>query len=389
MSSRRSTAALGLAAVSLLLISVSFPFATDDWPLPALSAFALWIAVAAGVGALVASRRPDNAIGWILLATALSIGAGLFTTVYSAWAIEARHGSVPFGLAAAWLQSWLFVPAFGLLLFLVLLFPTGRLASPRWRWVARSGAAGTVVLAVSFAFKPGPLEALPSVANPLGIPGASPVLEPLQTMAFATLAAAVLAALASVILRLRRARGDERQQVKWFAYTALALGIAIVLSGTLSNSLDIELLGFIPWYVALLAMPIAIGTSILRYRLYDIDRIISRTVSYGLVTGVLAGVYVGLVVLFQRVLGPLAQGSDLAVAASTLLVAAAFVPVRRRVRDAVDRRFNRARYDAARTIEGFSTRLREQVDIDALHAELTDVVRRTMQPVHISIWMRP
>ncbi len=382
--------AIGLTSVSAIFIAATFTFANEDYGPFAIALFALWIAVATAVGGLVASRRPTNAVGWLLLATALFIGVGIFTTVYAAWALESRAGTPPFGSVAAWFQTWLFTPTGGLLLYLVLLFPTGRLPSPRWRWAGRIGAAATAALAASFAFMPGPLETIRSVENPLGIAGARPILETVQAFAIPTLLGAELLGLVSIVLRLRRARGDERQQVKWFAYTVVALVVLIVASMFLSGPTGIELLGFLPWYLGFLALPISIGVAILKYRLYDIDRIISRTVSYAIVSVILGGTFAVVALGPALVFGGGGTGApDYVIAAATLVVAALFRPLRRRVQDVVDHRFNRKRYDAEHTIGAFTVRLREHVDIDTLGAELSDLVAATMQPSHVSLWVRP
>jgi MFS family permease len=381
--------AIGIGSLSMLSVGAGFLFATEDWGPFALALFAVWIAVATAVGGLVASRRPENAVGWLLLATAACIGVGLFTTVYAAWAFESHAGTPPLGAVAAWLQTWLFAPTGALLLYLVLLFPTGRLPSPRWRWVGRIGAAATAAAVVAFAFMPGPLDAIKSVDNPLGIPGARPIFERIQLVALITLAAAVLLGLLSIVLRLRRARGDERQQVKWFTYNVVALVVLLVASTFLSRPTGIGIwLGFLPWYLGFLALPISIGIAILRYRLYDIDRIVSRTLSYAIVTALLGGIFALVIVVPALIVGSGRKTPDYQIAIATLVAAALFRPVLRRVQSVVDRRFNRRRYDAEKTVGAFTARLREQIDIDALGAELTGVVRSTMQPTRAFLWLK-
>jgi MFS family permease len=384
---RARRVAIGLSSLCVISIGAAFLFATSDWGPFGIALFALWIAIATAVGGLIASRRPENAVGWLLLATAACIGVGVFTTVYAAWAFESHGGTPPLAPVAAWLQTWLFAPTGVLLLYLVLLFPTGRLRSPRWRWVGRIGATATAVVIVTFAFMPGPLEAVKSVDNPLGIAGARPIFELLQSFALYALAGAILLGLVSIVLRLRRARGDERQQVKWFTYTVVALVVAVVSGQLLSGLLRIELLAFLPWYLGFLALPISIGMAILRYRLYDIDRIVSRSLSYTIVTALLGGVFAFVIIVPALIVGGGRKTPDYQIAIGTLLAAVLFRPVLRRVQRVVDHRFNRRRYNAEQTVDAFTARLREQIDIDALGAELVGVIATTMQPAHASLWL--
>jgi cytochrome bd-type quinol oxidase subunit 2 len=239
------------------------------------------------------------------------------------------------------------------------------------------------------AFAPGPVseEELGPLDNPLGldaIAGPAPALLSLITV---LLLAVMLAAVAAVLVRLRRARGVERQQLKWFAYAASLLGVAVVVAVVLPSAAS-SLVDTVTIMLALAALPVAVGIALLRYRLYEIDRLINRTLVYGLLTALLIGVYAGLVFLLGDLLNPADGSSELAVAASTLAVAALFQPARRRVQAVVDRRFNRRRYDAARTVEAFSARLRDQVDLDTLSAELLGVVDDTVQPTQASLWLR-
>ena len=386
----RRSAPWFVAAFSLALILCSFLLPSEDWPFWPLVSFTLWIGVTASIGALIATRRRENPVGWALIAMAFSVALGLLTTQYSAFTLEVRPGALPGGMLAAWLQTWLFVPVAGLLLILALWFPTGRLPSPVWRWVFRIGIAGTVGLVASQAFRPGALDALPSVDNPLGVPGARPITDAVQIVSSLALSACVVAAILSVFLRFRRAKGDERQQVKWFTF-AIAVLVVCVLCFPLLETIGTftvgeSVLGFFVPFVGLLGVPVSIGVAILRYRLYDIDRIISRTFSYAIVTLLLGGMFAVLVLL--PVLIGVDQAPDYVIAAATLIVAALFRPVRRRVQNTVDHRFNRRRYDAARLLESFSATLRQEIDIDALGAELQNVVRSTMQPTHVTVWMR-
>jgi hypothetical protein len=346
------------------------------------------------VGALVASRQPTNAVGWLLLVAAVALGMDTFTTVYLTWV------SLPGTALAAWLNSWLFfiwlyLPA----LFLTLVFPTGRLLSRRWRVVVWLGVSAVAANIVGTAFAPGVLDigAERSIRNPLGIGG--PVGDALPWLFGAgdVLAAGtvVLGAL-SLVLRLRRSRGRERQQVKWFAYVGiLALvpfSILVLVSLVAGDDSPPWNVIVIAWWslvaLVLAGLPLAIGLAILRHQLYDIDVVIHRTLVYGALTLTLGASYLGSVLLLQLVLNPLTQGSDLAVAMSTLAVAALFRPARRRIQLLVDRRFFRRRYDAARTLQAFGSRLRDQLDVDALGNDLQAVVRDTMQPAQVTLWLR-
>jgi len=253
--------------------------------------------------------------------------------------------------------------------------------------VGWAAAAGTVLLGLWAAFAPEPLEGagLERLTNPLGIHGAETIFKVLQAAAAVLLVATILAA-ASMVVRFRRARGEERQQLKWFTYAAV-LSVLVWLLLIVTGVADrLPALGIPVLLVWLVAVPAAIGVAMLRYRLYDIDRLINRTVVYGLLTALLGGGYAGLVLILGQLFG---RSSSLAVAAATLTIAAAFQPARRRIQAAVDRRFNRRRYDAARTIAAFSARLREEIDLDSLSAELLGVVDQTMEPTNATLWLRP
>ncbi|MBA3617566.1 MAG: hypothetical protein H0W52_15845, partial [Rubrobacteraceae bacterium] len=342
------------------------------------------------VGALVASRRPENPIGWIFCVTGLVFGVGFLTESYAQYALHASSAPL-FGVQyAAWLSSWTGPVLLLAAAFLFLLFPDGQLPSRRWRLVAWMAAIGSSLTALGVAFEPGPLEANRSIANPIGIGGTlGGVVEVLGVVGAVVLNVGVLLSGISLILRLRRARGVERQQLKWFVYSAAMMGggfaASILFSSSLVNSIawTLGILGF-------MVLPVATGIAILRYRLYDIDRIINRTLVYGPLTAMLALVYFGGVVGLQAVLhGLTGQESTLAVVASTLAIAALFSPLRRRVQGFVDRRFYRRKYDAAKTLEAFNARLREETDLQALSDDLVRVARSTVQPEHASLWLRP
>jgi hypothetical protein len=339
------------------------------------------------VGAVIVARRPGNRIGWLCCAVGLLLGPAFFAQDYAWYALVHKPGSLPGGLAMGWLGLWPWYVVLGLLL-----FPSGRLASRRWRPVAWVAAAATAAIGLSAAFEPRPLEGLGSteVINPLGIQGAETVFEVLGTVVGALGVVMILAA-ASMVGRFRRARGDERQQLKWFAAAAVLsvlVWLVFIVPGVADRAPPA--VGIVIAATWLLAVPAAIGVAMLRYRLYDIDRLINRAVVYGLLTALLGAVYAGGVLAFGQLFGEIgAQPPSWVIAGATLVVAAMFQPARRRIQAAVDRRFNRRRYHAARTIEAFSARLRDEVDLDTLSAEVLAVAEQTMEPTVLSLWLRP
>jgi len=274
---------------------------------------------------------------------------------------------------------------FAALVFFPLLFPTGVPPTPRWRVVARIGAAGAVAMMVGLAFSPGRLEDVP-LSNPLGLDGpAGSAASVVGGLGFMLMVASTLAAIASAVVRFRRSEGVERQQLKWVTAAAALLIPLLVVPGDVYGSTDF---GYAALMFGFLVIAVAVAVAMLRHRLYDIDVVINRTLVYGVLTALLASTYLGLVLVFQLVLSPLTEESDLAIAASTLAVAALFRPARRRIQELVDRRFYRRRYDAQRTLASFSGRLRDEVALDSLSAELRGVVADTMQPAHLSLWLR-
>ena len=333
------------------------------------------------VGAFLGGRRPGNAVGWLLLGWGMVMAFSALTGAYVDKGLVHDPGSLPGPDWAAWAEAVVWHPAFSLLVFLLLLFPSGRLPSPRWRPFAIFTVAVYATLSLSAALAPGAIELYyPEATSPVSLPVAGLAdtvfgwLLPGQLLVLAT-------ALVSLVGRLRRATGEERQQVKWFVYT-VATVVLVFVTTTLAPGAGylFPLFGLIP---------VSVAVAVFKYRLYEIDRLINRTLVYGLLTALLIGVYAGLVFLLGRLLDPATGDSALAVAASTLAVAALFQPARRRLQQVVDRRFNRRRYDAARTVERFSGRLREHVDLDTLSAELLGVVDRTVQPASASLWLRP
>jgi hypothetical protein len=349
----------------------------------------------ATVGAVIASRRPRNVLGWVLCAVGLSSAVAGFAQDYASYALLGRKEWLPGGLVLGWLGSWPWYLAFGLILtFLPLLFPDGQLPSRRWRPVAWAAAVDLAAFCIWAAFAPRPLEGPPNGGmpqNPWGIERAAGLFRVLGNVAGSALIALTFLSLASLVLRFRRSRGVQRQQLKWFTYAALLVLGSWAL--TTATGLDERLTGPV-WLIFQAAsvwlIPAAIGIAILRHHLYDIDRLINRTLVFGLLTALLGAVYAGAVLVLGQVFGGLGgESPSWAVAGATLAVVALFQPARRRTQDVVDRRFNRRRYDAVQTIDAFAARLRDQIDLDTLSAELLAVVNQTMQPTKASLWLRP
>jgi hypothetical protein len=370
--------ALAAAAVALVV----FQGASAD----ALGA--LGFAGFAGVGTLIALRRPNNAVGWLLLTIAITFAGGEVGMDY------VEEASNPARVSVAWMMSWSEYVWFWLaVVFLPLLFPHGRLPSRRWRPALWLGGAGLALGAVGSALTPGPFELREGsrIDNPLGVDGGVP--EALGLISTLAQVIAVVLAAASLVVRFRRARGVERQQLKWFAYVGF-LALACLSIAMVGNSLSggdapaLTALAVVGWLTGLtlvgLGLPAATGLAILRHRLYDVDVVIRRTLVYAALTITLGATYLGLVLLVGLAVGR----SGFAVAVSTLAVAALFRPALGRIQAVVDRRFYRRRYDAARTLEAFGLRLRDELDLEALAADLRGVVDQTVQPAHVSLWLR-
>jgi hypothetical protein len=351
------------------------------------------------VGALVASRRPENPVGWICLAVGLLWMFSSFTDVYGFYGVT-RPGSVPFPIVLAGINNFLWVPSVGLIgTYLLLLFPDGALPSRRLRPLAWLCGAVLVSESVGSMLSPGPLAHLGGVQNPFGLEGA-PWVEIAGNAVLPLLPLCMLASALSLVMRYRRAGGEQREQIKWIASSALA--VVVVYMVTLGLSLlswtDWFVEGNPPWLIllqyaagtSLTAIPIAVGFAVLKYRLYDIDILINRALVYAPLTISLIALYLGAIVLLQGAFVALTgEKSTLAVVASTLAIAALFNPFRRGVQSLVDRRFYRRKYDAAKILEAFSARLRDETDLEALGGELVGVVRGTMQPAHVSLWLAP
>jgi hypothetical protein len=384
--------ALLLGGIALALVTRStvpdLPFGgeTEDGSVVADLVTLLTFSV---VGAIIASRHPRNTLGWLFCSVGVTIGLNSFVGDYAEFWLASGFGMSSLGETAAWLSSWLWI----LLVYfptslLLLLFPDGRLPSPRWRPVAWGVALGTAGGVVGNALKAGPLVDFPQIANPYGVDG--PFVWVLGVAGSIVAAGSMVASAVSLIVRMRRAGSEQRQQIKWLAYGgAMVVGTIFVGSLVILWSVPVSI---VIMSVALLGLPVFTGIAIVRYRLYDIDLLINRTLVYGSLTLMLALVYFGGVTATQALIQTLTGQQklpQLAVVVSTLVIAALFNPLRHRIQSFIDRRFYRSKYDAAKTLDTFSARLREETDLTTLSEELVGVVRETMQPEHVSLWLRP
>ena len=357
---------LALAYVDRHLV----PASLTGWTVSNISGQVVNVAVPVA-GFVLASRRPENRIGWLFLVAGLALGLSGFSNQYALHALVADRGSLPVGRVFAWLSNWLWVIPVAMLAFLFLLFPTGHVRPRRWRLAAwLVGGAFALIAAAALVI------ATRSWAHPFTSSSPAGLIDLMIAVLFS---AALLVSVAALVVRFAKSSGEERLQLKWCAAAALVLAVVFVASFWV-NSAVLNVLQSL----AFLCLWTAIAIAVLKYRLYDIDRIISRTLAYAIVTALLVGVYAGVVLLATRVLP---FRTPVAVAGATLLAAALFSPLRRRVQRAVDRRFNRARYDADRTIAAFSASLQDAVDLDTVRADLLDVVHQALEPAHVSVWM--
>ena len=384
--------------VLTLLFHVLTPSGSQGWYSLVLYALvAVFSVLLPSVGALVVSRHPRNPIGWLFCATGLVAVVGIFADEYSGYAVAVHGGSLVGAKVLAWFASWTGDPTPLLsLALLFLLFPTGRLPSKRWRPVLWLVIGGSAMFYLAGAVTPGPLLTQKSIANPVGIRGTlGDVFGMLGTIGLVALLIACLASAFSLIFRLRRGSIQERQQLKWVVYPAAisVVGSVVAYMGAyVFGSNLINAVGFWTGFSAFLALPVFTALAILKYRLYEIDIIINRTLVYGSLTATLVAVYFGGVATTQAIFRSLTGQTEqpqLAVVVSTLAIAAMFNPLRRRIQSFIDRSFYRSKYDARKTLEDFSAKLRNETDLEALSDDLVGVVRETMQPAHASLWLHP
>jgi hypothetical protein len=382
---------LALTALSLLLLGLTLTHPNTHF-------YDFWLDCTVGaisfapVGALIAARRPANPVGWLLCLSGVAISIAHFSAEYATYALLAQPDSLPAGQALAWIAYWILPIILGLLLFSFLLFPTGRLPSRRWKWLAWMAVAFVIVDVILSAFSVGVDAGLGPIRNPLGIEGFSNAYNVVVSIS----PVLYVAVASSLFVRLHRATGVERQQIKWVVYavaaTLMGTIVAYVIPEVIDTPLWFERVGFALNIAVSPAIPVAIAIAILRYRLYEIDTLINRTLVYGSLTAMLAAVYFGGVTVTQAILRALTgqqEQPQLAIVFSTLVIAALFNPLRHRIQGFIDRRFYRRKYDARKTLEAFSAQLRDETDLEALAGDLVGVVGETMQPAHVSLWLRP
>ena len=344
------------------------------------------------VGLVLVSKLPRNPLGWVMTAIGVLTSIGTFTKPYAEYALAPPGHPLPGAVLAAWFESWWWFPNIALVfLFVPLLFPNGKPLTPPWGWLHRLAVAVFVTMVILAPLNPVLDGDTYTIANPLGVAAVGDIeSSPVGSAVFLVLILATFLSLIAMILRFRRSRGVERQQMKWVLFGA-ALIIATIVIEEILKALELGHLApdsNVLFGILVGLLPLTIGIAVMKYRLYDIDRIISRTLSYGLLTAVLLGLYLGAVAAITTVTAPFAGDSAIAVAAATLLAAAAFGPARRRIQGVVDRRFNRSRYDAERTVAALRGRLRDEVDLAALTAELLTVIDQSVQPQGTVLWLR-
>ena len=387
----------GAAVLIWLPVAILVPGSLADLWVPGITGlesppivfllFSVITALFAGIGALLVTRQPANTVGWILWIVGLMVGLNQASGAYGEASLVWFDGNLPATPLAAWIFNSASTPPLAIaLLFLPLVFPDGRLPSRAWRWVLWAFLAVVVEVGLPDMLRPGLIGASPFV-NPLGWTGDPRVLDVLSAISSLSAPIAMPIAIGASVVRYRRGTATERQQLKWFG-AAAALSVIGLVVAVVGQGLPFSVVAWILAIIGLCLIPVAIAIAILRYRLFEIDRIISRTVSYGVVTGILALVFIGTILVSQTVLASFFSGSSVAVAASTLVVAALFQPLRRRVQSVVDRRFNRSRYDAERTAAAFGARLRDEVDLANLNAEVRQVVAATVAPAIVGLWIR-
>jgi len=390
----KASLAWGLAAIILvgMLAVVVFSLTRDRSPdLINIIPFGIFVIGCGVVGGLVASRRSDNPIGWILCMLGVFGVMAAFLTADAEMTPVTPRGAE--GHFVDWAGSFIWSLALAPLLFVLQLFPTGRPLSHRWRLLVWTTGLALILVVFAYAFSPGALQDTNGrIANPYGIDVLDIPLQLALWVGEALIVFSVVASVVSVIVRFRRSRGVERQQLKWFSCAGVVVVLNLLLQGVVlaiigETDATVNLVNGI-FSIAVTSIPITIGIALLRYKLYDIDRIINRTIVYGGLSAVLALGYFGAVLLLQSGL-PVSSDSPLIVAASTLGMVALFRPLKNRIQGLVDRKFNRRRFDAVQTIDDFSARLRAETNLDSLSTDLVGVVRDTMQPAHVSLWLQP
>jgi hypothetical protein len=362
------------------------------------AAFAFVIGTFPVSGLLVLRRQPRNSVGWLLLAVGDIWAVGAVGDTYATYGLTIEPGSLPLAAAGATVSNAIWAPALGVMsTFLLLQFPDGRLPGPRWRPLARFSGGVIIALTALLLVSPGELMEGPlsGEQNPLGVDALRPVADVMLAALLLALTSCIVASAWSLVVRFRRSRGIQRQQLKWMTTAGSVMALAFFTNTLLSMPYSqatepgwlivFNNLAFATWAL----MPAAIAAAVLKHGLYDIDLVVNRALVYGSLTALLAGVYLGSVLLLQLVLRPLTEQSDLAVAASTLAVAGLFGPARRRIQVAVDRRFYRHRYDAVRTVAEFSSRLRREIDLDTIGGDLVRIVADAVQPTDVTLWLRP
>ena len=369
---------LGIAAVILGLLPSRQPLEIEAF------GFGLAIMACPVIGSLIVSRQTDHLIGWLLVTAGLAGALTVFLSSYVS-AVDVLPGRT----WLAWVAQWIWAAFLGPTILILQLLPDGFVLTRRWRFVFWLSVGALVVVALAPALLPGPLTDYPHIENPLGVESLARVLDVVSGIGWILLVAAISLSAISLIVRYRRSSGDRRQQLKWVAFAAGLFGLGFLLAA-FSFGVGLERLGALMIGLGLLAIPVALGIAILKHRLYDIDLVINRTLVYGLLTAVLVGVYAVLAVALGAAVRSVAdqENSSIVIAGSTLAVAALFGPARRRIQSFIDRRFYRRKYDAARTLDAFNTRLRELMDLESLKGELLQVVQETMQPAHASLWLR-
>lgn len=382
--------ALGAVTILLAMLVTAGLLARTDYEWVPVVLLGTWLMTTGLVGTLVIRGRPGNPVGPLMVWASLGVAAWLLFDSYAALAFERGRSGLPLAEAVAWLTLWTSIPAFALFIHLLLRFPSGDLPSPVWRWGSRLTTASIAFTVVGYGLREGPIDTVPTVDNPLGDVAPAWLSAVGVTVGDTLMPLAGILAVFSLFVRFRNASTVERQQMKWFIF-AVALFPVLFLVSQLVQIVDDseeEYLGFLLIVAGLLFVPVSMGVGILKHRLYDVDLVVNRALVYAALTGILAATYLGVVVLLQRLLQPVTKESDLAVAGSTIAVAALFRPLRGRVQAFIDRRFYRRRYDAAETLRNFSNRLRDEIELDALSQDLVRVVGQTMQPAHASLWLR-